>query len=220
MTPSAFTYLYLTFFALMLAFQTWLSLRNLRFVQKHRGEVPAEFRARIELADHQKAADYTAAKVRLSLWESAIDAVVLLVFTLGGGLFAIDALMGRELGDGYLRGLGTVFGLMLVSSLVAAPFNLYRTFGIEAKYGFNKMTLSLYLLDTIKGIALALVIGVPLLLVTFWLMQKMGDAWWLYVWLVWLGFSLAMMVIFPNFIAPWFNKFSPLADVALKQRIE
>jgi len=220
MTPTAFTCLYLTFFALMLAFQSWLSLRNLRFVLRHRNEVPAEFRTKIELTDHQKAADYTAAKVRLSLWESALDAVMLLVFTLGGGLFAIDAFMGRELGDGYLRGLGTVFGLMLVSSLVATPFNLYRTFGIEAKYGFNKMTLSLYLLDTLKGIALALVIGVPLLLVTFWLMQKMGDAWWLYVWLVWLGFSLAMMVIFPNFIAPWFNKFSPLADVALKQRIE
>lgn len=215
-----FTLLFLFCLALMTGFQLWLSLRHLRHVLAHRARVPGEFSASVELADHQKAADYTAAKVRLSILESLIDVLVLLGFTLGGGLYAVDALAVGALGSGYAHGLATVFGVMLVSSLIGAPFNLYRTFGIEARFGFNKMTWKLYLLDTLKGILLAAAIGVPLLLVIFWLMQKMGANWWLYVWLVWLGFSLAMIVIFPNYIAPLFNKFSPLTDVALKERIE
>ncbi len=220
MSPDTFTGLFLAFLAAMLGFQLWLSFRHLRHVQAHRAQVPAEFSDRVELAAHQKAADYTTAKVRLSMLEGVIDVLVLLAFTLGGGLYAIDAFMGRELGTGYWHGLGTVFGLMLLSSLIGMPFNLYRTFGIEARYGFNKMTLKLYLLDTAKGILLAAAIGVPLLLVTFWLMNKMGANWWLYVWLVWLAFSLAMVVVFPNYIAPLFNKFSPLTDETLKERIE
>jgi STE24 endopeptidase len=91
---------------------------------------------------------------------------------------------------------------------------------IEARFGFNKMTWRLYLLDALKGLLLSAVIGIPLLLIVFWLMEKMGSLWWLYVWLVWLAFSLAMLAIYPNFIAPLFNKFKPLADAGLKQRIE
>jgi STE24 endopeptidase len=189
-------------------------------VKAHRAQVPGEFSDSIQLEAHQKAADYTTDKVRLSIIEGLVDALVLLGFTLGGGLFAIDAFMSRTLGDGYAHGLGTVFGLMLVSSLIGLPFDLYRTFRIESRYGFNKMTLKLYVLDALKGFVLSAAIGVPLLLVTFWLMDKMGGLWWFYVWLVWLGFSLAMIAIYPNFIAPLFNKFAPLADAALKQRIE
>ena len=203
----------------MLAFQTWLSLRHLHHVRSHRDAVPAEFADAVPVDAHQKAADYTADKVRLGIFERFVDAAVLLL-TLGGGLLFISAASRNWLGDGYLGGIAMVFGVMILSSIFSMPFDLYRTFRLEARYGFNKITLKLYILDGLKGMLLAAAIGVPLLLATFWLMEKMGSMWWLYVWLMWLGFSLLMIAVYPNFIAPLFNKFSPLADESLKQRIE
>ncbi len=220
MTASALTILFLLFLGAMLAFQTWLSLRHLRHVGSHRAQVPAEFADAITLEAHQKAADYTADKVRLGIIECFVDAGVLLLLTLGGGLLYVQGLASGWLGGGYLAGIGLVFGVMILSSIFSTPFDLYRTFVLETRYGFNKVTLKLYLLDTLKGMLLGAVIGLPLLLATFWLMEKMGAMWWLYVWLMWLGFSLLMIAVYPNFIAPLFNKFSPLADEGLKQRIE
>ncbi len=204
----------------MLAFQWWLSWRHLRHVQLNRAAVPASFSDAITLEAHQKAADYTADKGKLGLFESVISAAVLLGLTLGGGLYAIDKLALGQFGEGYTRGLALVFGLMIVSGIFSFPFDLYRTFRIEAKHGFNKITPKLYVLDMIKGWLLGAAIGIPLLLVAFWLMEKMGSLWWLYLWLVWLTFSLVMMAVYPNFIAPLFNKFSALADASLKARIE
>lgn len=204
----------------MLAFQTWLSLRHLRHVSAHREQVPAEFTDAVPLEAHQKAADYTADKVRLGIIERLVDAAVLLLLTLGGGLLYISTLSSDWLDNRYAAGIALVFGVMIASSIFSMPFDLYRTFVLEARYGFNKVTLKLYLLDALKGMLLGAAIGVPLLLATFWLMEKMGALWWLYVWLMWLGFSLLMIAVYPNFIAPLFNKFSPLADESLKQRIE
>ena len=221
MTASIFTLLFLLCLSLMLLFQTGLSLRHLFYVQAHRDAVPAEFAATISLEAHQKAADYTAAKVRLGIFERFVDAAVLLLLTIGGGLMLIASLTAQWAGDTpYTGGLALVFGVMLFSSIISIPFDLYRTFKIETRYGFNKITLKLYLLDALKGLALSVIIGVPLLMATFWLMAKMGTYWWLYVWLMWLGFSLLMMAIYPNFIAPLFNKFRPLQDENLKARIE
>jgi STE24 endopeptidase len=220
MNASTFTLIFLACFAAMHVFQWWLSWRHLSHVQANRAAVPVAFQEAITLEAHQKAADYTGDKGKLGLIESVIGAAVLLGLTLGGGLFAIDKLAFNYFGEGYSRGIALVIGLMLVSGIFSFPFDLYRTFRVEAKYGFNKITPQLYILDMLKGWLLGAIIGIPLLLVAFWLMEKMGSLWWFYLWLVWLGFSLVMMAVYPNFIAPLFNKFSPLADASLKERIE
>jgi STE24 endopeptidase len=207
----------------MLAFQTWLSARQLSHVRAHRASVPSEFTDVITLTAHQKAADYTTEKVRLGIVENILESALLLVFTIGGAIFLIDQLAANingATGFSYGRGLLLIFGVMAISSIISMPFDLYRTFGIEAKYGFNKITFKLYVLDALKGILLSAVIGIPLLLVAFWLMEKMGSMWWLYLWLVWVGFSVMMMAVYPNFIAPLFNKFTPLDNESLRTRIE
>ena len=146
-------------------FQTVLSLRHWFYVQAHRDTVPAEFAATISLEAHQKAADYTVTKVRFGILESFVDAGVLLLLTIGGGVMFVDALVTRfsdVIGSaGYMRGLALVVGVMILSSLISIPFDLYRTFNIEARYGFNKITLKLYVLDALKGLVLSAVIGVP-----------------------------------------------------------
>ena len=220
MTAPVFTLIFLSFVALSFAFGSVLTLRHIAHVRAHRAAVPAEFSESIALEAHQKAADYTVAKNRLGLIESVLDLMLLLALTLGGGMLLIHNLAATWFGGPYVLGLAIFAGLMIISSIISTPFDLYRTFVIEAKFGFNKSTWKLYLLDAIKGMALGAAIGIPLLLVTFWLMEKMGGLWWLYVWLVWLAFSLAMIVVYPTYIAPLFNKFSPLADVSLKERIE
>ena len=204
----------------MLGLRLWLAARHIAHIARYRAAVPAEFAAHIALDAHQKAADYSIEKTRLGMVETLAEGAFLLFITLGGALLWIDALSANWLGTGYARGIVTIFAVMLLSSLLFLPFDLKRTFGIEVKYGFNKMTLGLYVADAFKGMVLALLIGVPLLLVTFWLIEKMGALWWLYVWLVWLGFSLFMLAVYPTFIAPLFNKFSPLENAPLKSRIE
>ena len=220
MTSQPFTLVFLICLMLSFGFAAWLSLRHLRHIGAHRSAVPVEFRDAITLEAHQKAADYTIARNRLGLLESGVDVLLLLALTLGGGLMLIAQIAASQLSHPYAVGLAIFAGLGVVSSLVSTPFDLYRTFVIENRFGFNKMTWQLYLLDMLKGLALSAAIGIPLLLIVFWLMEKMGSLWWLYVWLVWLAFSLAMLAIYPNFIAPLFNKFNPLPDASLKQRIE
>ena len=220
MTAPVFTLIFLLFVLCSFAFGSMLTLRHMAHVRAHRSVVPAEFTDAITPAAHQKAADYTIAKNRLGLIESVFDVALLLAITLGGGMWLIHSVAATWFSGPYLLGLAIFAGLMVVSSLISTPFDLYRTFVIEQQFGFNKLTWQLYLIDAIKGLLLSAMIGVPLLLVTFWLMEKMGGLWWLYVWLVWLAFSLAMIVIYPSFIAPLFNKFSPLADVSLQSRIE
>ena len=220
MTDAYFTLLFLTFLLLSFGFGAVLSLRHMSHVRAHRATVPTEFRDAISLEAHQKAADYTIARKRVGLIESGFDVLMLLALTLGGGLFLIHEFAANYFAGPYLLGMVIFAGLAIVSAIISTPFDVYRTFIIEARFGFNKMTWKLYLLDGLKGLLLSAAIGIPLLLVVFWLMEKMGSLWWLYVWLVWLGFSLAMLAIYPNFIAPLFNKFNPLADESLKERIE
>jgi STE24 endopeptidase len=220
MTSQLFTLVFLLFLFMSFGFGAWLSFRHIKHIAANRAAVPAEFHESITLEAHQKAADYTIARHRLGLIESVADALLLLGLTLGGGLMLISQVASGLVSHPYAVGLAVFALLGLVSSIVSTPFDLYRTFSIESRFGFNKMTWQLYLLDMLKGLALSAAIGVPLLLVVFWLMEKMGSLWWLYVWLVWLGFSLAMLAIYPNFIAPLFNKFNPLSDASLKERIE
>jgi STE24 endopeptidase len=220
MTTSIFTTLFISAVILTTCIKLWLAQRQLRHVSAHREKVPGAFSAQIDLASHQKAADYTSAKDRLSMLGIVFETLVLLAFTLGGGIQILSEWTFATFHSPMLQGVSVIIAVLLISSILEAPFELYSTFVIEARFGFNKMTLGLYLLDTLKGILLGTILGLPLLLGVLWLMGKMGSLWWVYVWLVWISFNLLLLFIFPNFIAPLFNKFQPLQDEALKARID
>jgi STE24 endopeptidase len=216
-----FTMVFLATLALTTAARLWLSSRNIRHIAAKRTAVPAEFAGRISLAAHQKAAAYSIAKARLGLIETLVAAVLTLALTLGGGLQFLSDLCQRafQLG-GYAHGIALIVLVVVISSAVDLPFSLYRTFAIEARFGFNRMSLRLFVLDLIKMTVLGALLGIPLVFVILWLMARMGDFWWVGVWLVWVTFSLLVATIYPTFIAPLFNKFSPLEDPGLRSRIE
>jgi STE24 endopeptidase len=220
MTPHTFTLIFVAALLLSTGLRLWLDLRHLRHVTAHRDVVPADFFGRIELVDHRKAADYTTAKVRLGFFEILIDTLVLLLFTLGGVLAVVDGSLRGWLGDGHLQGLALFATAGLIGFFVGLPTSLYRSFVIEERFGFNKLTWKLWLADLAKGAVLTVAIGGPLLYAVLWLMDAMGRQWWLYVWLLWLGTNLLILFLYPTVIAPLFNKFTPLEDASLKQRIE
>lgn len=200
--------------------QWWLNLRQLRHIARFRDAVPPDFADKISLPAHQKAADYTSAKVRLSQVEVFYSSAVLLLWTLGGGLNWLDGLWSGWIANPLWLGVAFIISMLLIGNLLELPFSLYRTFVIENRYGFNRTTPLLLISDLLKGLVLTVIIGAPLLWVVLWLMQSAGTLWWVYVWAVWMGFSLLMMFIYPIWIAPLFNKFAPLEDVALRERIE
>jgi STE24 endopeptidase len=220
MTASLFTTLFVAALLLSTVIKLWLASRQLRHVLAHRGKVPDAFSAQVDLAAHQKAADYTRAKTRLGILTSLFEALLLLSFTLGGGLQILADWSLGTFSNPLLQGMAMIVAVLVVTSILEIPFNLYSTFVLEARFGFNKMTFGLYLLDTLKGILLGSILGLPLLLGVLWLMERMGDNWWLYVWAVWVSFSLLLLFIYPTFIAPIFNKFQPLEDESLRARIE
>jgi STE24 endopeptidase len=216
-----FGLLFISALALSTAARLWLSVRHIRHIVANRDAVPREFAGRIPLAAHQKAADYNVAKARVDLVETSATAGLALAFTFGGGLQSLSEWSGRLFQPGgYALGIALIVSFVVISSIVDLPFGLYRTFVIESRFGFNRMTLRLYVLDLIKGAALGALLGIPLALVVLWLMARIGGQWWLAVWLVWVTFSLLVATIFPTFIAPLFNKFSPLEDSGLRSRIE
>ncbi len=205
---------------LSLATQLWLAARQVRHVHKNRASVPDEFQDQIPLDAHQKAADYTITRVRFGRFEAIAGAILLLIWTLGGGLELLDQAW-RSLGwDPILTGVGFMVAVMLISSVLDLPFSAYRTFVIEQRFGFNKTTPAVFITDLLKGMLLTLAIAVPMLWLILWIMQVSGPLWWLYVWAVWFGFSLFMMWAYPAFIAPLFNKFKPLEGGDLKDGIE
>ncbi|GGX04672.1 M48 family metallopeptidase [Undibacterium macrobrachii] len=220
MNSYTFSVLFIVFLGITVSLQFWLSSRQLRHVSKHRAEVPAEFKEKIALDAHQKAADYTIAKTKFGLLSLFFSVIVLLGFTLFGGLQLLSLSLYRWLGDGMTYQLGLIAAFALISGALDLPFDLYRQFVLEEKFGFNKMNLKLFISDLIKGSLIGAAIGLPLVWVVITLMDKSGDLWWLYAWLVWTGFQLLMMLIFPTWIAPLFNKFTPLADDSLRLRIE
>lgn len=214
-----FTYLFLAFLLASTLVQVYLSLRQKHYVSAHRAEVPAAFADKISLGEHQKAADYTLAKGAFGRLELLIGLVILLGWTLGGGLDWLDGVW-RRLGWGELAtGTAVIVSLMVISGLLDIPASLYRTFVLEERFGFNQMTFATYITDTLKSTALALVIGVPLVMLILWLMKSAGDLWWLYAWAALTAFSLFITWAYPKFIAPLFNKFSPLEKGEVANRI-
>lgn len=198
----------------------WLANRQITAVIRHRPSVPEPFAQTIAPADHHKAADYAVARTRLGRIDTVIDALVLLALTLGGGIEAIDRLWKLTPLAAPWHGAVVILSVMLIVGLIGLPLSLWSTFRLEARFGFNRTTLALFFMDRLKGLVLGLLIGGPLLLAALELMRHAGALWWLYVWALWLGVSLLMTWAYPAFIAPLFNRFSPLADAALRTRIE
>ena len=219
MTLNTFSLAFLGALALMAALRVWLGSRHISHILAARGSVPEQFADRISLHAHQRAADYSVTRTRFGRLALAIEIVVLLAFTLGGGLQALHDFWSPQL-QGVWYGVALIVSVMAISGLIDLPLSLYMQFVIEERFGFNRMTLRLFIVDLIKQLALGLVIGTPVLLAVLWLMAQMGERWWLYVWLFWCAFNLLILFVYPTWIAPLFNSFTPLEDAALKERIE
>ncbi len=215
-----FTLIFLIALVLTTLTQVWLAARHIRHVRTHQDKVPDEFATQINLTDHRKAAEYTCAKTRISYPSIVLHGVLLLVLTLGGGLNALSGFWANWTSDPLIHGMGLIISTFVIMSLVDLPLSYYRTFVIEERFGFNKMTPVMFFTDLLKQAILGLLLGAPLLLCVLWLMEKMGNDWWLYAWLAWIAFNLFVLAIFPTWIAPLFNKFTPLEDATLKTRIE
>lgn len=215
-----FTALFLAAFVLSTGLRLFLAYRQYRHVGAHRERVPAAFADQISLGAHQKAADYTRAKTRLGAVATLVDALLLLVLTLGGGLNLVSEIASAGFNSEILRGIALVALVAIATSVVELPLSLYRTFRLEARFGFNKTTPALFFLDMAKGAVLAVLLGGPLLALILWLMAAAGERWWLYAWAAWSGFNLLLLAIYPTFIAPMFNKFLPMQDEVLAKRIE
>lgn len=216
---NTFSIVFLAALSLMTLLRLFLARRQLSHVLRHRSKVPDQFAGRIELSAHQKAADYTVSRTRFGVLTLAAEVLLLLAFTFAGGLQALHDFWSARLA-GMAYGLALVFSVMFISGVVDLPLSLYSQFVIEEKFGFNRMTLKLFIVDLVKQTALGIAIGTPLLIGVLWLMAQRGDFWWLQVWLFWCAFNLLILFVYPTWIAPLFNKFIALDDSLLKARIE
>lgn len=223
MESNVLTALFIAALVLSFVIKVWLSSRQMRHVAAHRGAVPAAFAGTVSLAAHQKAADYTLAKGRFGLVTTAWGTAVLLGWTLLGGLSALNATLYETVfptlgAMGYQLSLLAAFSL--ISTLLDLPFALYDTFRLEQRFGFNRMTWKLYLADAVKSLMVSVVIGLPIAALILWIMGATGSLWWLWAWGAWMGFNLLALVLYPTVIAPLFNKFEPLPDESLRERVQ
>jgi STE24 endopeptidase len=221
MNPSLTLTLLLAFGLLAhVALRLWLNARQVRHVAAHRDAVPQAYARTLSLADHQKAADYTLAKARLAQWDILLDALLLLGWTLLGGLDALNQGLLTLMPAGLWQQMALVGAYVLIGGLIGMPLSLWQTFGVEQRFGFNKMTPALWLSDLAKGLLVGALLGLPLLALVLWLMQAGGSLWWLWAWAALVLWQLLVMAIAPNVIMPLFNKFTPLEDEALKTRVQ
>ena len=216
----SFTLLFLFFVFASVVVRLWLSQRQINHIQAHKKQVPEAFADKIKLVDHQKAAEYSCTKLRIGRISLAWETVWLLLWTLGGGLNAIDIWWINYSLSPLLTGIAVITSLLILTTVLDLPFSLYNTFVVEQKFGFNQTTWKTWILDLLKTALLMLILGLPLIATILWLMNQTGQYWWLYAWLVWTAFSLLMIWAWPTFIAPLFNKFSALDDASLKTRID
>ncbi len=214
------TILFVIFLVACVMTQLWLASRQIRHVSRHRDTVPEAFSPRISLSSHQRAADYTIARVRLGMLERMTDAAVLVALTLLGGLDAIQHIVGAVTQHEFFRQLLLILVVSLLLGLLSLPFTVYRQFFLEERFGFNRMTPSLFISDLCKGLLVGAVLGVPLVAAVLWLMAEAGSHWWIWAWGLWAGFNLLVLLIFPTWIAPLFNQFTPLDNPELDSRIK
>ncbi|MBU3746597.1 MAG: M48 family peptidase [Betaproteobacteria bacterium] len=224
-----FSLVFLFLLASQFSIKLYLAQRQIRHVVQHRNQVPLAFAQRISLENHQRAADYTRAKVSTAMFEMLIQSMWLVLLTVGGLLSQIQSILGSVwlmLFPQDIPGTGLDFQVCLMmmvimlGSLIDIPFSLWRQFVIDQRFGFNRMTLGLWMSDQVKGMAISLIIGIPFLALVLWMMQQTGQYWWLWVWAVWMLFQLAVMVIWPTWIAPMFNRFEPLQEGDVKRAVE
>ena len=216
---NTFTYLFIIALISGVFLQWRLSVRHIRHIKANRDAVPDKFADKIPLDAHRKAADYTCAKTHARLLELVVSSILLLIWTLGGALDFLDSVIRPYQLSALWTGTVFILAVIFISSLLDLPLSLYRTFRLEQRFGFNRMTLKLFINDLLKNALLALIIGTPLLMLVLWFMDNSGAWWWLYVWLTWLGFNLIMVWAYPALIAPLFNKFRPLDNADLATRI-
>jgi STE24 endopeptidase len=217
---NSFGLLFLAALVIATATRLWLAARHVAHVRANRPRVPPEFAADIDLAAHQKAADYSCSKTRFGMVDTVAGAVVALAFTFGGGLQLLHEVSALWMTEGIARGLVLIALVGLASMLIDLPFDYYRTFGIEARFGFNKSTPALFFLDALKGLLVGALLMLPLAAVILWLIGALGSWWWLAAWAVTIGFGAIVQFIAPTVIMPLFNKFSPMQDPALRERVE
>ena len=210
--------IFITVLTLSTVIHLWLARRHIHFVSNHKNKVPDAFKKNISLKDHQKAAHYAIAKSELGSKDILAQASLLILLTLGGLISKISNIF-DWISSSTLRDIAIILSVMLISSLIDLPFNYYKTFKIDEKFGFNRMTKKLFFSDIYKQIILGLSLGLPILFVALWMLQNAGSYWWLYLWVVWSLFNLLILAIYPTWIAPFFNKFSPLKDRVLKNKI-
>ncbi|WP_038217847.1 M48 family metallopeptidase [Xenophilus azovorans] len=215
----AFTLAFSAMLVLSLAVRFWLASRQIRHVARHRDAVPPPFDRSIGLAAHRRAADYTIAKARFGLLEMAWGAAVLLGWTLLGGLDLLNRLLLEGMGPGLVQQLALLAAFSLAGSLLELPFTLWQTFRLEQRFGFNRMTWKLWLADAVRGLLLGAALGLPLAALVLWLMGAAGTLWWLWAWGALVLWTALLQFIVPTWIAPLFNKFEPLADASLKERV-
>ncbi|MDB5764957.1 MAG: family peptidase [Herminiimonas sp.] len=220
MYSHVFSGLFVGFLVITLCVRFWLGSRHIRHVLMHRSAVPPQFAEKIPLAAHQKAADYTIAKTKFGMLTLLVNTAVLICFTLLGGLQWLSIAILNLAGPGMIYQIGLLAAFAVISGIIELPFDYYRQFVLEARFGFNKMTLRLFITDMLKAALLGAAIGLPLIWVILTLMEKAGNLWWLYAWIVFTVFQLLMLVLYPTVIAPLFNKFTPLTDDSLRARIE
>ena len=202
------------------ALKLWLNARQVRHVAAHRSAVPTAYAQTMGLADHQKAADYTLAKAKLSQIDIVLDAAVLVGWTLLGGFDALNQVLLGWMGPGMAQQVALIVAFMVIGGVIGLPLSLVQTFGVEQRFGFNKMTPALWISDLLKGLLVGAVLGLPLLWLVLWLMEAGGSLWWLWTWGALLVWQLFLMAIAPNVIMPLFNKFTPLEDESLKARVQ
>jgi STE24 endopeptidase len=211
------------FVALLLAgllLRAWLYARQIRHVARHRHQVPAAFAAHVSAEQHARAAAYTIDKTRLALLEAAWNAALVVGWTLLGGLDALNQWLLGWLGEGMGQQLALLAAFFAIGALLELPFAWWRTFRLEARYGFNQTSLGLWLTDGLKGALVGAVLGLPIAALILWLMDSAGPSWWLWAWLAWMAFNTTLLLAYPRWIAPLFNRFEPLTDAALRERVE
>ena len=219
-SASLFTTAFVVALLASLGVRFWLAARQISYVRAHRDQTPQAFASRVDTAAHRKAADYTIVRQRLGILETAVDAIVLVAVTLGGGLAWLFAVTEAVPVAPIVRDVLLLVGVALIGGVAALPFSWWRTFRIEERFGFNRTTLPVWLADLAKGLAVGAVLGLPLAFLVLWLMRSAGTWWWVFVWVAWMAFQLLVLVLYPTVIAPLFNRFSPLPAGDARERIE
>ena len=215
-----FYYLFLFLLITTTIFQVWLTTRNIAYVDKNKTKVPTVFSKTISISDHRKAADYTISKSKIGIIDLFIQAIFLYLLTLGGGINILTNTFANLINNELVIGTIVIISVIFISSLIDLPLSIYKTFNIDERFGFNRMTAQIFITDLIKQSFLSLAIGVPIVLISLWIISNLGSLWWLWLWAFISIFNFLMLTLYPTYIAPFFNKFLPLKDAKLKVKIE